>query len=103
MMAQRLGGVAAAWVSFGVDSIQGPERGEGNGRLGSVRILHQPFRADDAGREDAARRLGRAIGCAEDGEDDGACAAYGAEEGLCPRVSGMRCEGWQGETKARTA
>ena len=47
-----------------------------------VRILHQHVRAKNAGGEDGAGGLCGAVGCADGGEDDGACASQGAEEGL---------------------
>lgn len=47
-----------------------------------VRVLHQPVWSDDARGEDSAARLGRAVGGAHDGEDDGACAPERSKEGL---------------------
>ena len=52
-----------------------------------LRVLHQPVRADHARGEDGAGRLGGAIACADDGEDDGDGAAQGSEEGLGVEVS----------------
>jgi hypothetical protein len=51
-----------------------------------LRVLHQPVWADHARREDGAGRLGGAIACAYDGEDDGDGAAQGSEEGLRERL-----------------
>ena len=47
-----------------------------------LRILHQPLWSIYASLEDCARGLGRAVRCADGGEDDGACAAHCAEEAL---------------------
>lgn len=47
-----------------------------------VRILHQHVGAKNARGEDGAGRLCSAVSGADGGEDDGACATKGTEEGL---------------------
>ena len=48
----------------------------------NVRILHQALGTHHATGEDGAGGFGSAIGRADGGEDDGACAAESTEEGL---------------------
>ena len=95
------GFVLAGWAerSLGPRGEEGegtPGRGPGVGNgvgAGRVelyaRVLHQPIGPDDARGEDGAAGLGRAIGGADDGEDDGDGAPERSEEGLFnPRASG---------------
>ena len=49
---------------------------------GSIHVLWDPFRSQDARGEDGSGGLGCAVGGADDGEYDGYGAAESAEEGL---------------------
>lgn len=47
-----------------------------------IRTLDDEIRAQDTHGGDTDTRLGRAVGSAQAGEDDGRGAAHGTEEGL---------------------